>query len=202
MSTAAVSIRGEDPPSFWEGPESDPASSALVFTAGTPSEYLGPAYVIEVAGGEVRVELREGQEVRARLALAFPYRPAEGDTLLVIGRGGDHYVIGVIRGSGSTALAFEGAVDLSATGPLRIASREAVVVEGPEVAVDAGTLRMAAGAVVQKFTSLYQHVRALWTVRARDAETIIDNGSVTRAKSASILAEQAVTVNGKQIHLG
>src|SRR5262245_55855191 len=71
-------------------------------------EYLGPAVVTEVAADDVVCELPPGPAVRARLALAFPYRPAPGDTLLVIGRGGAHYVIGVLSGSGQTVLAFQG----------------------------------------------------------------------------------------------
>jgi hypothetical protein len=170
--------------------------------AESPREYLGPAEVTGIAGGEVDVEVPGSGLRRARLALAFPYRPAVGDSLLVIGRGDRHYVIGVLSGSGQTVLSFPGGVDLEAGGALRLTGREGVQITGPEVGIDAGKLRVYAESMVQKVTSLYQRVSALWSVRARDVETVVDETSLTRAKSASILTEETMSINGKQIHLG
>jgi hypothetical protein len=165
-------------------------------------DYLGPASVVAVAGSAVEVELPSGAVVEARLALAYPYQPAAGDTLLVIGRGDACYVIGVLSGAGTAVLSFPGPVELRARGPLTLAGSEGVQIEGPEVSIDTGKLRVMAGAVVEKLGSLYQRVSAMWSVRAEEAEMVVDKGSLTRAKSATILTEETMTINGKQIHLG
>ncbi len=167
------------------------------------SEYLGPARVTEVAGSQLTVELPGGEPVPARMALAFPYQPARGDTLLVIGRGEACYVIGVLEGTGEATLRFAGGVEVRAEGgPLRLVSDEGVHVAGPEVSIEAGTLRVLAQSAVQKLGTFYQHVRSLWSVRARETETIVEEGALTRAKSATILTEETMSINGKQIHLG
>src|SRR5262249_40991097 len=106
------------------------------------SDYLGPARGVEVAGSAVSVELPGGEAARATMALAFPYRPAAGDTLLVVGRDGAWYVIGVLEGTGETVLSFSGGVEVRAEGgPLRLSSDQAVELSAPEVGVDAGRLR-------------------------------------------------------------
>jgi hypothetical protein len=167
------------------------------------ADYLGPARVLEVAGGTVLVELPGAVTARATMALAFPYRPARGDTLLVVGGEAALYVIGVIQGTGETVLAFAGGVELRAEGgPLRLASDQAVEIAAPEVAVQAGNLRLVAEAAVEKLGTLYQHVRGLLRARAGESETIVDEGAITRARSAAILTEESMSINGKQIHLG
>jgi hypothetical protein len=165
-------------------------------------DYLGPARVVAASACVVDVELSSGSVVEARLALAFPYRPAPGDTLLVIGRGEDHYVIGVLLGQGATELALPGDVALRASGTLRLEGRAGVHLAGPEVSVDARKVLVTAEAMVQKLGSLYQRVRALLSVRARDAETLVEGASLTRAKTAAILTDEKMSINGKQIHLG
>src|SRR5262245_54816146 len=69
--------------------------------------FLGPARVLAEDGktGRVQVALPDGDEVWARLALAVPYHPAVGDEVLVICQEmPDAYVIGVLRGHGTTTL--------------------------------------------------------------------------------------------------
>jgi len=183
------------------------AATAVVRSAGvepaTAADYLGPARVVEASGRVVSVELPGGAAERARMALAFPYRPAAGDTLLVVGRGDALYVIGVIEGGGETVLSFAGGVELRAEGgPLRLASDQGVEVNAPEVALVAGNLRLFAEAAVEKLGTLYQHVRGLLRARAGETETLVDDAAVTRARSASILTEETMSINGKQIHLG
>jgi hypothetical protein len=168
----------------------------------SPSEYLGPARVTRVAPHAVEVEIH-GEEVTAEMALAFPYAPAEGDVLLVIGKGGEHWVIGVIHGKGKAALAFQGGVEISAQGgPLTLTSDHGVAIRGPDVEVEAGKLSMLAGSVVERFTSLYQRVRDAWSVRAGEARTIVDGSSHLTAKDASIVTEETMSINGSEIHLG
>lgn len=172
-------------------------------TAPRPDDYLGPAEVIAVEPHELTVEIGTGIRVRARMALAFPYAPEPGDVLLVIGKGEDHYVIGVLQGTGRTALTFQGGVDLRAQGgPLTLSSDQAVAIRGPEVDVEAGKLRMMAGSVVQKFTSLYQRVRDALSVHAGQSHTVVDDRSFMTAKNASIVTEETMNINGSEIHLG
>src|SRR5579863_1161814 len=83
---------------------------------GALAEYLGPAPVVRVEGSDVVVELPSGALVRAALAFAFPYAPAAGDVLLVIGKDDAHYAIGVLQGQGRTTLTFPGDVELRAEG--------------------------------------------------------------------------------------
>lgn len=166
------------------------------------ADYLGPARVVRVGGGSVQVNI-EGRTVTARLALAFPYRPIEGDTLLVIGKGEGFYVIGVLEGHGQTALDFEGGVEIHARrGPLTLSGDEGVHISGPEVAVEARTVRMTADTLIQKLTSVYQRVSALLSVRAHETETLVDETALTRAKKATILTEETVSINGRQVNLG
>jgi len=166
------------------------------------SDYLGPAEVVSTAGSAVEVELSGGETARARLALAFPYRPEPGDELLVVGRDGAFYVIGVLEGTGATELSLPGDVAIRASGTLRLEGARGVDIRGPEVSLDAGKLRVAADAMMQKLGSFYQRVSTLWSVRARDAEALIEGASLTRAKTAAILTDETMSINGKQIHLG
>lgn len=166
------------------------------------AEYLGPADVVALVGAAVEVDLRGGGRVRADLALAFPYVPAIGDTLLIIGKAGEHWVIGVIRGRGHARLTFPGDVDLRAEGQLTLRSDKRVAIRGPELDIETGAIKMVARAVTEKFTTFYQRVRDTLSVRAGQSHTVVDDRSFTTAKNASIVSEEAMTINGNEIHLG
>jgi hypothetical protein len=167
------------------------------------SEYLGPARVIEASGRRAQVELPEGARVEARLAIAYPYEPAPGDTLLLFGRGEEYYAIGVLEGQGRAVLSFKGDVEVRAEGgTLSLAGDKGVSISGEEVAVQAGQIKMIAGAVVQTFASLYQRVTELLSSRSKRSHTIVDEAAFTQAKSAAIVTEESVTINGKEVHLG
>jgi hypothetical protein len=166
-------------------------------------DYLGPATVIEARGRSAVVELPDGPRVKARLALAFPYEPAQGDVLLVIGKGEEYYGIGVLEGEGRSILSFKGDVDVRAEGgTLSLSGDKGVEIRGEEVGVHAGQLKVVAGAVVQTFTSLFQRVTELMSSRSKRSHTIVDEASFTQAKSAAIVTEEDVTINGKHVHLG
>jgi hypothetical protein len=168
-----------------------------------PRDYLGPAVVTAASAGEVKARLPGGAVVRAELALAFPYRPAAEDVVLVIGRGEAHYVIGVLRGAGETTLAFEGDVNLRAVrGKLRLTGDEGVQVQGREMEILVDAVKVVAGSMVQKLTSAYQRVSGLLQVRAGESQTIVDGTSMSKAKDGVILTEEKMTINGKQIYLG
>ncbi|WP_437900733.1 DUF3540 domain-containing protein [Sorangium sp. So ce124] len=168
-----------------------------------PDDYLGPGRVVRVGPREIEVEIRGGERVAAQMALAFPYAPEVDDVLLVIGRDDEHYVIGVLRGTGKASLSFQGAVDLRAQGgPLTLTSDQGVAIRSPAVAIEAGKLQMFAGSVVQKFTSLYQRVRDAMDLRAGTARTVVDEQSYLTAKNASIVTQETMAINGREIHLG
>jgi len=169
-----------------------------------PEEYLGPARVAAAEGGKVTVELPGGDRpIPVEMALALPYEPVAGDTLLVIGRGDRHYAIGVLHGAGRTVLSLPGDVELHARdGSLSLSGDKGVAIRGPEIEVEAGKVRMVADSLVQKLHSVYQRVSGLLSVRAQEAHTVVDRTSLTKAKNATILTEETVTVNGKQILLG
>ena len=166
-------------------------------------EYLGPAEVIEVRPHEVVVSLPGGGTAPAELAFAMPYAPAVDDVLLVIARGARCYAIGVLHGTGRTALAFQGDVELrSVNGKLSLAGDNGVELRGPEVDVYTTALRMVARDVTQRFESLCQRVSSLLRVHAGETQTIVDGGSVSQAKRAAILTQETVTINGREVHLG
>ncbi|WP_437667385.1 DUF3540 domain-containing protein [Sorangium sp. So ce1182] len=182
-----------------------PEGAALPAAGGAalPDEYLGPARVTAAEGGAVAAELPGGQAVAVEMALALPYEPALGDTLLVIGRAERYYAIGVLHGRGRTVLSLQGDVAVHAReGALSLSGDRGVEIRGPELDVHTGNIRMVADAVVQKFTSMYQRVSALLSVQASESHTVVEKTSFTKAKNATILTEETVTVNGKQILLG
>jgi hypothetical protein len=167
------------------------------------SDYLGPGHVVAVRPHAVEILVRGGEQVRAELALSFPYTPEVGDVLLVIGKDDDHYVIGVLRGTGKTALTFQGAVELRAEGgPLTLSSDQGVSIHGPAVEIQAGKLEMLAGAVAQKFASLYQRVRGAVNLHAGKTHTVVDDASFMTAKNAAIVTQETMSINGSEIHLG
>lgn len=171
--------------------------------AASPRDYLGPAEVVEALPHEIEVRLPSGVAARARLALAFPYQPAAGDEVLVIGNAEGHYVIGVLRGSGRTALSFQGDVDLRAEGGvLRLSSDKAVEVAAPELLMMAGRLQQIAETVAQKFVSLRQTVTELLSLRAGQSHAIVEGSSFSQSRTHTILTEEKVTINGKDIYLG
>jgi hypothetical protein len=165
-------------------------------------QYLGPGEVLESGSCAVEVRLRHGAVVRAELALPAPYAAEVGDSLLVIGNAEGHYVIGVLSGSGRTELSFRGDVDLRAGGTLRLSAERGVRIEAPEVEMRAGKLKTFAGAVTQTFTELRQRVIELLSVQAGQTHTVVQGSTFTQSKSATLLTEEKVTINGKAIHLG
>lgn len=174
-----------------------------LFAAGAVVDYLGPATVRHAAGPDVTAELDGGRQVAVRLALSMPYQPVENDVLLVIGGPNGHYAIGVLHGTGRTSIAVPGDIDVHAVGgSLRLAADKGVVVEGESVEMRASRLHVLAGAVVEKFDTLFQRVREMLSVRAGQRHTVVDGASIEKSKSATILTEESVAINGKQVHLG
>ncbi len=164
---------------------------------------LHPGTVLAMrSDGAIDVELPGGAR-RARLALQIPYRPALGDVLLTIADAESCWVIGVVSGAGVHDLTLEGDVRLQArNGTLRLGADRGVEIEAPELSLVARRLSFVADAVVQRCRTLRQRVVDLLEVTAGQSRTTVDGTAYTQAKNATLVASEAVVVNGKAIHLG
>jgi hypothetical protein len=172
-------------------------------TQARAAEYLDSATVVAVAPSHVEVELIGGARVDAQLALAMPYQPAMDDELLVIGRPGRYWVIGVVSGRGSLELRMPGDVDIHAmNGTLRLSGDEGVEVHGSTVRLVSKDLRLVADKVVKRFNTVVTRVRDMWSVRAGQRQTIVEGDSIETAERVTILGKENVAINGEQIHLG
>ncbi|MEM9692088.1 MAG: DUF3540 domain-containing protein [Myxococcota bacterium] len=170
-------------------------------------DFMGPARVLPGADTPEQtgwlVRRSDGREVTAKLALAFPYRPVDNDVLLIVGGPQGHFVIGVVEGHGHAQLDIAGDVSLRAVnGELSLQGDRGVHLRGPEVQVVSQKMKIYADAVVQKANTFYQHVRELWSVKSRAAHMTTTEDYFQRSRNATLLTEEIVTINGKQIHLG
>jgi len=180
-----------------------PASAALPVLG--ESIALGPSRVVAFDGAEVVVEVSEGVTRNAKLAMAFPYRPAIGDLLLVIAERGreEAYVIGVIAPIGTTALEFSGDVKVRAVGgTLNLTGDQGVRIEGGSLDVSVREVKVVAQRLVQSCSSIYQRAKDLFTVEAKEVHQLVEENFLSRSKAATVVAEEKVVFNGKQIHLG
>jgi hypothetical protein len=163
---------------------------------------LGPAKVVAVDGPRIEVELESGARAPVTMALALPYRPVVGDTLLVIGDE-RRYAIGVIEGRGRTELTTEGDLHLHATnGALTLGADRGVRVLGPGLEVLVERFAVTASSAVEKVGTLFQRVREMMHVHAGESHVVVAGTSLQRAKKVAVIAEETASVNGKQIHLG
>ncbi|MFO0555736.1 MAG: DUF3540 domain-containing protein [Polyangiaceae bacterium] len=180
-----------------------PPESAQAVNLASPQRTLGPAEVLAVRGASLEVRLESGATASAAIALASPWEPAVGDTVLVISELERCYVIGVLMSQGRTVYSFQGDVELrSSDGVVKIAGAKGVEISGPDVALTTARLRVVAESVVERVTSLTQRVRDLVSVHVGRRHEIVDGASLTQAKSATFVTEDDVKINGKAIHLG
>jgi hypothetical protein len=113
-----------------------------------------PAAVVGVGeeAGRVAVRVAGGGARTARLALAAPYQPAEGDRVLVAEGDGELYVIGVLHAANAPSIALPGGGRVTVEGgAVAIADAEGRVLvrwaEGSaEIAAPTGDLTLAAPA--------------------------------------------------------
>jgi hypothetical protein len=164
--------------------------------------YLGPASVVQSGASEVEVELPRGNRERARLALAYAYEPCVGDEVLVIGNADGHWIIGIIHGKGPSVLRFPADAELSAGGSLRITADRGVDVRAQDFSVTTQKIRMIASEVSHSFKTLRQRVQELLSVQAGQTHTVVEGSMHSQAKNATILTEEKVSINGKEVHLG
>jgi hypothetical protein len=164
--------------------------------------YLGPAKVVQARALDVDVELPSGEQKRARMALAYAYEAVVGDEVLVIGNPDGHWVIGVINGQGPSVLRFPADAELSAGGTLRISANRSVEVQAHDFSVTTQKIRLIATEAAQTFKFLRQKVHELLSIQAGQSHTVVEGSMHSQAKSATILTEEKVSINGKEVHLG
>ena len=170
-----------------------------------PTTYLGPAKVVEPRGDRVLVHIDDAapRDVVATCAFTFPYRPAAGDVLLVLGQPDAHYAVGVLSGARPRSLAFAGDADIHAVrGRLTLSSDDAIELRAPRVTIRAGVLRRIAGTVVEKAADLRRWVRGTLALRAGRSRRLIDGHDETRCENSTTLAKDTVKIDGDQLHLG
>ena len=176
--------------------------------------YLGPAEVTTPAGkpGFLEVQLPDGETCWARLALAIPYSPARSDEVLLIRQEHDSaYVIGVLRGSGTTTLrvpgdlnldAPNGAVRLRAGTTLQLKATDAVEITSRRATVKVARFSLVATTLVQRVTSAYTWATGLVQSKSRRLRQVAEEGWLVRAGRAHLKTTDNVHINGKTIHLG
>lgn len=171
------------------------------FGGSTPG-YLGPAAVTEVDGRSVYVALPDGRRAAVTMALAYPYEPVVGDTLLVIGEQ-PCWGIGVVEGRGERRLRFAGDVSIHAVGgTVKLRGDRGVRIDGPELEVLVDRLAIVADSTLQRFHSFCRRVRDVVSTTAGESHRIVHGTSLERAKKFAVVAEETASVNGKQILLG
>lgn len=164
--------------------------------------YLGPARVLRVLGHRAQLELPD-ELVWATVALAYPYQPAPDDSVLAVGQAGTWYVIGVLRGTGTTTLTVPGDLALRAPrGAIELTAAKGVRIKSPVVEVLANKLEILARDVLERFESATRWVKEEFQLRTGQLRTRVESTYDLRAERILERAEGDVKIDGRQIDLG
>ena len=166
---------------------------------------FGPARVVAVEGRRLLavLESEPGVTVSARSALAQSYAAAAGDEVLVIGRGGDWYVVGLLAGTGATSFVAPGDIEFAAPrGRVEFVARDGVFLKSGLVEIVADTLTLTARHVVERFTNLTQRVAEAVHQRFGRVRSHVEGDYDLKAGRIKELADEEVTIDGKKIYLG
>lgn len=178
------------------------------------STFLGPARVLNAVGkaGYVRVALPDGEAVWARLALATPYSPAPDDEVLVICRElPAAYVIGVLRGQGTTTLrvpgdlrleAPNGGVSISAGKGIQLQSQSAIELAAPRATLRFARLNVLVTNLVQRLTNSFTWATGLVQSKSRRLRQVVEEGWLVRAGRGHIKTADNIHISGQTVHLG
>ena len=163
---------------------------------------LGPATILAVDEGRVKLSTEDG-ETWAALALAFPYKPAAGDSVLAIGQDKAWYVIGVLKGHGVASFVAPADLEFRApNGSIGLVAAEGVRIQAPDVEVEADRLEFAARTVFERFVRAYRRVAEAFHLRAGSVRSVVEEGWDVRAGRITERAEGDVRIDGEKIHLG
>ncbi len=166
------------------------------------STHLGPARVKNISGGRVELDLF-GEGVWAFLALAYPYQPEEGDTVLAIGQGGFWYIIGILQGKGKTTFTAPGDLELRCPrGRISMIAAKGVLIKSPEVKVIAKRLELLAETFMERFVNATRWVKEALQLHAGRMRTVVDGDYRLKGERILERAEGDVKIDGKKIHLG
>ena len=162
---------------------------------------LGPATVRGAMEGALLVDI-DGELHRARMALAYPYRPVVGDIVLVLGQDDNVYVTGVLDGQGLTRLDFPGDVELRAAGRMRLDAKQGVELDSERIVLRANRLEMTVTSIRQQAASWVQHVTGTLRTIAKRQQVTVEEQSSLHAKKIVRKAEDDVIIDGRTIKLG
>jgi Protein of unknown function (DUF3540) len=163
--------------------------------------YLGQATVLRIESERVLLALPYG-DAWARSALAYPYHPALGDVVLVVGDEDAAYIIGVLSGTGRTVLVVEGDLELRSSGRMKLTSEECVEIESPHILVKADKLETFARTVFERAVSSYRWVKEVLQLQAGRTRTLVDGHATLQAERITQQAEKDVKIDGRQVYLG
>lgn len=168
-----------------------------------PSDYLGPARVISFDDTSAVVMIAGNGQAEVRFAFSMPYSPVIGDELLVIGKAGSFFAIGVLSGRGRTEMALQGDVEVRAVGgSLRLTGDRGVSVHSPEVTVQTGAMKTFARSIVEKADTASRWVRGLLRQRAGESQTVVDGEDYSCAETKVSLAAKVNKIDGGSVQLG
>lgn len=183
-------------------PAAQEATAAPTPSAGEEG-YLGPGTVVAGGGARVVVRLEDGPEAQVRLALPFPYRPQEGDELLVVGQGQRYFAIGVLSGAAPRTLEFPGDVELRAVeGRLELRGEQGIELEAPELTLRAKTLRTFAKQISERADSAVRIVKGLLTEHLGESHRLVAEEDYSQSKRSVTLAQEVVKIDARQLQLG
>lgn len=164
--------------------------------------YLGPARVGKAAGNRVQLVFPD-QRVWALLAIAYPYQPVAGDTVLAISQDDAWYVIGVLKGSGKTSFTAPGDIEFRAPhGRIDLISAKGLRIRSPVVKIVSDKLELLAGSMYEKFDTARRWVKGAFQLRAGRVRTTVDGTYRVKAQRIVERAEDDVKIDGRKIHLG
>ncbi len=174
-------------------------NSQLTLDQGT---YLGPARVKRVAGNRVQLEFPD-ELPWAVLALAYPYQPVAGDTVLAAGQDQNWYVIGVLQGTGKTTYLVPGDFEvLAPKGCIKLVAGKGIQVKSPEVKIKAEKLEFVARRISEHFSDASRWVKNIWQIRAGRVRNDVENDYQVKARRIIERAEEDVRIDGEKINLG
>lgn len=173
-----------------------------MLTALEQTTYLGPASVLKVAGDRLQLELPD-QTIWARTALASPYQPVAGDSVLVINNGSDWYVIGLLKGSGMTTITVPGDLSLAAPrGAITLRAGRGLKIQSPKVRVVTRQWSVLAERAVERFQSAAREVEKTFRLRVGEFLHRVRGAYRVRAGRIVETAREEVAIDGKKINLG
>lgn len=172
------------------------------------ASYLGAARVVRLGPRSILVALEEATVtpntlVHATLALGYPYRPAFGDQLLVVGDAASFYIIGVLAGRGRTSFSNPLGVALRAEGgSLGIVGDRGVSIRGDRIHLETQRLRRLATTVVQTFARRVTHVRGTLTVEAGDIDEQAQGGWLLQARRVVVKTLKNARIKSTTVRVG